>query len=295
MYLVSGQELNNWRNHATKAAIASQISPQEIDWVLQEIASLDSLSLRLDTFENREEIFLKIPFSQLEELWKRRLSERLPVQYLVGVTPWRNFSLKVTPDVLIPRPETEYIIDLVTQLTINSPLSCGNWVDLGTGSGAIALGLADNLTKAQVYATDSSSTALKIAQENATNLGLRERIRFYQGDWWSPIPHLKSNISGMVSNPPYIPSNIISELQIEVAKHEPHLALDGGKDGLESIRYLIESAPEYLISGGVWLIEFMAGQGEKIAELLTDNGNYYNIEIISDLAGLDRYALAHRI
>jgi release factor glutamine methyltransferase len=294
MNFVSGQQLFAWRTTAQKMAIASSISPREIDLMLQEMAALDSLSLRLGTFLERSAIPLKIPFSDLENLWNCRLQERKPVQYLLGVTSWRNFSLKVTPDVLIPRPETEYLIDLVAEITANSPLSCGNWVDLGTGSGAIALGLADHLTNAQIYAIDASEAALKIAQKNGQNLGLSERIKFLLGDWWSPLTHLKGQISGMVSNPPYIPTNIIPELQIEVVKHEPHLALDGGQDGLDCVRYLVETAPEYLISGGVWLMEFMAGQGDQIAQLLTENGHYNQISIINDLAGFDRYALAYR-
>jgi release factor glutamine methyltransferase len=295
MNLVSGLQLKNWRNNAIKEAIASGISPTEVDWILREIADVDRLSLRLGTFADQTEITLSLSLDDLKHLWQCRLQENLPVQYLVGVTPWRNFSLKVTPDVLIPRPETEYLIDLVMKLTLDSSLNGGNWVDLGTGSGAIALGLANSLTKAQIYAVDGSSKALGIAQYNAQKYNLTQRIKFYQGDWWSPLTHLQGKITGMVSNPPYIPSNMIPDLQIEVSKHEPHVALDGGQDGLDSIRYLIETAPLYLISGGIWLIEFMAGQGQQISELLTNNGNYNQIQIISDLADFDRYALAYRI
>lgn len=291
MNWVSGQQLAIWRNKALKEAIAAQISPLEVDWLLRSIAGLDSLSLRLGTFQERSKIPLTLSWRDFQHLWKQRVEEQIPVQYLVGMTHWRNFSLKVTPDVLIPRPETEFLIDLAIEM---SALKEGIWVDLGTGSGAIALGLADSLTNAQIYAIDKSSAALKIAAENAVNLGLSERIEFCQGSWWESIAHLEGKVSGMVSNPPYIPTKMIPELQIEVVKHEPHLALDGGKDGLESVRYLVESAPKYLISGGIWLIEFMTGQGEEIRELLTENGNYYDIKIINDLAGLDRYAAAYR-
>ncbi len=295
MAVVSGQKLYSWRNQAQEEAIIHNVPIKEVDWLLQEISNLDSLSLRLGSFQDRGEISLKISLPELARLWQSRLSEHLPVQYLLGVTPWRSFSLKVTPDVLIPRPETEYIIDLVVEKSLNTSLTQGNWVDLGTGSGAIALGLAEVLTNAQIYAVDYSQAALKIAQENADNLGFAHRIKFYQGDWWSPLDKLKGKISGMVSNPPYIPTKDISQLQTEVVKHEPHLALDGGKDGLDCIRYLVATAPEYLISGGIWLIEMMAGQGKPIAAMLISNGNYGNIEIITDFAGFDRYALAHRL
>ncbi len=98
----------------------------------------------------------------------------------------------------------------------------------------------------------------------------------------------------MVSNPPYIPTSLFSQLQPEVVKHEPHLALDGGIDGLEHIRYLIETAPDYLMSGGIWLIEMMTGQAEQVEAMLQKQGSYRNIKIFADLAGIDRFALAYR-
>ncbi|ACK73288.1 protein-(glutamine-N5) methyltransferase, release factor-specific [Gloeothece citriformis PCC 7424] len=292
---LSGEELAQWRNWAKQKAIASRISPTEVDWLLQEVANLTPLDLRLNLFQERSQISLKYSLSQLTELWQQRLNERLPVQYLVGVTPWRKFRLKVSHDVLIPRPETEYIIDIVQKAILDTPLdlSGGNWVDLGTGSGAIALGLADLLTNATIYAVDTSLAALEIAEENAIELGLKQRIIFKQGSWWDPLEFLKGQINGMVSNPPYIPTEIIPTLQPEVAYHEPTLALDGGEDGLMSIDYLVEISPFYLRSGGIWLIEMMAGQGKKVVQLLENQGSYQNIQIFPDLAGIDRFVLAY--
>ncbi len=240
---------------------------------------------------------MKLSLSQLTQLWQRRLTDRVPVQYLVGVTPWRNFSLKVASGVLIPRPETELIIDFAVEAVQKSPvpnLGSGHWVDLGTGSGAIAIGLATVFPEAKIHAVDYSGDALTIAQENVTNLGLFSRIHFYQGYWWTPLERLKDQISGLVSNPPYIPTGRLSQLQPEVRDHEPSLALDGGEDGLEAIRYLVETTPNYLQSGGIWLIEMMAGQGEKVAQLLEDSCHYHQIKILPDLAGIERFALAYR-
>jgi Methylase of polypeptide chain release factors len=110
-------------------------------------------------------------------------------------------------------------------------------VDLGTGSGAIAIGLASALTNATIHAVDCSSEALAVARQNADNLGFAKRVNFYQGSWWEPLAFLKGRVSGMVSNPPYIPSSTVLTLQPEVLKHEPHLALDGGLDGLDCIRH----------------------------------------------------------
>lgn len=297
LLLVSGQALWQWRQEARKAALEAGVPTTEVDWLLVEVAELDSLTLRLESFKERSQIALRYPLPVLSQLWQRRLQERLPVQYLAGVTPWRRFSLNVSPAVLIPRPETEYLIDLAVEAVKNSPtpnLSSGHWADLGTGSGALALGLAEVFPSATIHAIDYSAAALAIAQQNAQQLGFAQRIQFYQGFWWEPLDAFKEQVSGMVSNPPYIPTGSLQQLQPEVRNHEPHLALDGGADGLDCIRYLIATSADYLRPGGIWLIEMMAGQADTVAQLLHDQGSYQNIEIFSDLAGIERFALAYR-
>jgi release factor glutamine methyltransferase len=192
--VVTGVELWYWRQDAQTLAMEAGIPSAEVDWLLQEVAGLDSLTLRLESFKARSQIELRYPLSVLSQLWHRRLYERLPIQYLVGVTPWRHFSLNVSPAVLIPRPETEYLIDLAVEAVKNSPtpqLESGHWADLGTGSGAIALGLADLFKTATIHAVDYSTEALAIAQLNAQQLGLQERIQFHQGSWWEPLDALK--------------------------------------------------------------------------------------------------------
>ncbi len=294
---VSGNELYLWRQESKSLGIKAGISPQEVDWLLQEISCLDTLALSLESFRDVEEIELKHNLSELTKLWQIRIQKRMPIQYLLGIAHWRHFTLKVSPDVLIPRPETELIIDLAIQASKNSPLvdlTSSHWVDLGTGSGAIAIGLAQMLPQAQIHATDISQKALAIAKENAQTLGFHERIQFHQGSWWDSLSEFKGKISAMISNPPYIPSDLISELQPEVQKHEPLLALDGGIDGLQCLNYLIISGADYLRSGGIWLVEMMAGQGKKVAAMLQASGQYSNIQVHSDLAGIDRFALAYR-
>ncbi len=289
--IVSGLELWQWRNAAIQTACASNISPTEVDWLLQTIANLDRLSLRLESFKTWTQIPMPLTLAELEQLWQRRLHDRLPVQYIAGMTAWRKFQLTVNHAVLIPRPETEMLIDLAVAIA-NSEMKAGHWADLGTGSGAIALGIAEVLTNATIHAVDISPAALAVAQTNAENLGFGERIQFYQGSWWQPLESLKGQCSGMISNPPYIPSDTVLTLQPEVVKHEPHLALDGGADGLDYIRHLIGVSPDYLRPGGVWLIEMMAGQAETVRELLETNGSYDNISIHADLAGIERFAVA---
>ena len=289
--IVSGLQLWQWRNTALKAAIATDVAPAEVDWLLIEIAGLDRLTISLESFKNWPQIQLQLPLEELDHLWQRRLNDRLPVQYIAGVTPWRNFQITVSSAVLIPRPETESLVDLALASASNAS---GHWADLGTGSGVIAIGLADVLPKTTIHAVDYSLEALAIARTNAHNLGFADRIKFYQGSWWEPLIFLKGQFSGIVSNPPYIPTRTLPTLQPEVVNHEPHLALDGGTDGLDCIRHLIEISPSYLQPGGVWLIEMMAGQADAVRELLQNQGSYCKIQIHTDLAGIERFAVAYK-
>ena len=288
---ISSAELYRWYQQAKEQAIANNIQIDEVDWLLQTVTDLDSLSLRLGTYKERSPIQSDRPLSDLIQLWQQRLHERLPVQYLVEKVFWRRFQLRVNSAVLIPRPETELIIDLARENNLITE-SEQHWVDLGTGSGAIALGLAEIFPHATIHAVDVSPDALKIALENAVNSKLEQNIRFYQGSWWNPL-NLERKVTGMVSNPPYIPTEEIDNLQPEVA-HEPRLALDGGDDGLDDIRCLIKDAPRYLVSGGIWLVELMVGQAETVAKLLEQQGEYSNIKIYQDLNGIERFVLAYR-
>lgn len=309
MNSICGKELFYWYRQTKQAAIANNIDPDEVDWLLRTFTCLGSLSLRLGSWEGDTSIESQKSLQELEHLWQSRLQKRLPVQYLAETVFWRRFQLKVTPAVLIPRPETELIIDIVqsavaqgrftARLKLQSQhLQSQHWVDLGTGSGAIALGLADILPdmfpQAVIHAVDLSLDALNVARENAKNLGLEQHISFYQGSWWSPLEFLKGQVIGMISNPPYIPSSQIPQLQPEVVNHEPISALDGGEDGLDDIRYLIATAPEYLVSGGIWLIELMTGQSDLIVELLRQQGQYYDVKVFSDLNDIERFVLAYR-
>lgn len=295
-FVISGQALSDWWQAARSSAIAHQIPPAEADWLLQALTPLNRLDLHLGTFKQRSQIPINTDPAKLLALWQRRIEDRVPVQYLIGKTVWREFELQVSPAVLIPRPETELLIDIAQQSVEDGPHSAtgGHWADLGTGSGAIALGLATAFPAAKIHAVDVSSAALAIAQANAATYHLTKRIHFYQGSWLEPLAPLKGQLQGLVSNPPYIPRQEVFALQPEVSQHEPHLALDGGDDGLECIRHLIVTAPDYLQSGGLWLIEMMAGQAQLVADLLAQNGNYTRIQIHPDLAGIERFALAYR-
>ena len=294
MPFVSGEDLWRWREQNQQRSIKAGIDPDELDWLLQVAGGLDRLSLRLGSLRQQSALSLKLSLEQLDDLWQKRLKQRVPVQYLAGVVPWRKFLLHVSPSVLIPRPETEEMVDLAIAAARTSGFSNGIWADLGTGSGAIALGLAEAFPAAQVQAVDRSAAALAVAQQNAEAYGLGDRIQLHQGNWFEPLSSLKGQLSGMVSNPPYIPSEMVLTLQPEVAQHEPQMALDGGADGLESIRHLVSSAPEYLKPGGIWLIELMMGQASTVKLFLEQQGSYRDMQIHRDLAGVERFVLAFR-
>lgn len=292
---LEGQALAQWRREANQAAIAEGIDPNEVDWFLQYSTELDKLTLRLGTFAHQESILSCYSLTDLQQRWQRRLRERCPLQYLTEVAPWRQFVLRVSPAVLIPRPETELLIDWVaTQIQQQPHLQGGHWVDLGTGSGAIALGLASILPQATIHAVDQSEEALQIARQNAQTYGYHTQVHFYQGSWWEPLASLRGQVQGMIANPPYIPSAELSHLQPEVYGHEPRLALDGGEDGLRAIRELVQTAPDYLQPQGLWAIEMMQGQGERVKQLLREQGNYEQIQGIQDLAGIERFIVARR-
>jgi release factor glutamine methyltransferase len=318
--LITGKALWDWRKWAVNIATShagENISPQdqqqyqrEIDWLLQSFAHLDRLTLRLESIADDQLIETSMSLDRLSGLWLDRVEQYRPVQYLLGKTFWRDFELVVSPAVLIPRPETESMIDIALAHS-NQFQQQGIWVDLGTGSGAIAIGLATELPSSEIYAVDLSTAALQIAEINITNLDnlnilaadqstavknrLSDRIHLSQGSWWSSLSDLQGKVAGMLSNPPYIPSAEVLQLQPEVTKHEPHLALDGGPDGLAAIRILVETAPAYLQPGGIWLVEMMAGQGTEVMNLLAKQGCYTDIQVINDLAGLDRFVLAKLI
>lgn len=289
---IATSEFIPWLAAAQQLAIEHSVEPAELDWLLLEVTDLDRLSLKFGSYERKSHLHCEWSLATLQSKWHQRIFDRVPVQYLVGRTPWRQFELQVSPAVLIPRPETECLIDHVEQFLKTSPeLAQGHWVDLGTGSGAIAIALADLMPHASIHAVDTSADALTIAQSNAERLGFGDRVQFYQGRWFEPLDSVKGLIAGMISNPPYIPSQEVLNLQPEVTIHEPHLALDGGEDGLACLQHLIQVAPTYLKPSGLWMVEMMQGQMDTIVMRL-DHAGYTNIQRLRDLEGVDRFAMA---
>lgn len=211
--------------------------------------------------------------ARYESLLARRAAGE-PVAYLTGEKEFWSLLLKVTPDVLIPRPDTELLVEWALQ---GAPHRIA---DVGTGSGAIALALAKELPQARIHATDISEAALAIAESNAGSLGLKN-VEFLHGSFLEP---LDTNLDLIVSNPPYIAER---DPHLPALRYEPPLALTSGTDGFDAIREITRQAPEHLKSGGWLLLEHGAEQGAAVRDLLKQNG-FLRIETRCDLAGLER-------
>ncbi|MBI4744232.1 MAG: peptide chain release factor N(5)-glutamine methyltransferase [Actinobacteria bacterium] len=223
--------------------------------------------------------------------YRKAISKRVngePLQHIVGLQPFRHINLKVKPEVFIPRPETELVVERILEISrqLSGRLKI---IDIGTGSGAIALSLAYEILDSYIYAVDISETALDLARENALNLGLLGKVFFIKSDLFENIDkEVVSQVDIIVANPPYIPTNLIENLQIEVKDFEPKEALDGGKDGLGFYRRIIRDSSEYLKSGGFLVFEIGDGQSERIIKLLKDNNCFEKIQLSKDYAGKER-------
>ncbi|HAN45473.1 MAG TPA: peptide chain release factor N(5)-glutamine methyltransferase [Cyanobacteria bacterium UBA8156] len=276
----------NWYRQARQEAIAAGIATAELDWLMVHELQVTKLALRLGEVEPTA-----AALTQLQTLWAQRRDRRTPVQYLVGFTPWRDLRLQVTPAVLIPRPETELLIDICQSLL--QPPPGAPLADLGTGSGAIALSLARTFPHHPIHAVDLSAAALTVARHNATLNGLGDRLVWHQGSWLAPLGPWAGQFAAIVANPPYIPTAEITALAPEVRDWEPRLALDGGPTGLDCLQHLSATAPRYLRPGGFWAVEVMAGQGAIVAQQLAATERYRDIQVHPDDNGIDRFVTAY--
>jgi release factor glutamine methyltransferase len=221
----------------------------------------------------RAEIYLapekKVRKSQIEKVlrWTSLREKRTPLSYILHKTWFREIELEITPAVLVPRQETELLVDEAIKLIKAEP-KIAKILDLGTGSGAIILSLAHELKDLgrplKLFASDLSAPALKIAQKNARKLGL-DKIFFRRGDWLAPFRAQKFDL--IICNPPYIQEKELPRLMPEVSKYEPRLALDGGSQGLEQIKRILATAPAHLNPSGFLLFEIGKGQSSKLASI----------------------------
>ncbi len=229
----------------------------------------------------------------MRDLVKRRAAHE-PVSYLVGHKEFFSLDFAVNKAVLIPRPETELLvmhaIEIAREFYPGKELEI---LDLCTGSGCIAVSIATNVKQAMVTAVDISPAALEVARRNASKHQVEGRVSVQQGDLFESLSGKKFHI--LVTNPPYILSADLAGLESDVKDHEPHLALDGGEDGMRFIKTILERGPEYLQNGGWLLMEFTPELQEPIQRVLDKVGRYENVQWIKDLSGQIRHVRARLV
>jgi len=245
----------------------------------------------------------------LRGLVKRR-ARREPLQYITGRQWFWSAEFKVSPDVLIPRPETEILVEEAIKTVVsekwpvnskdkdNSSLTTDHSpliLDLCTGSGCIAVTLAKELPNFKVYAVDRSEAALQVARENGEAHGVEDRITFLKGDLYQPLIDQEGGFALIISNPPYISSGDINGLQPEIKDYEPLLALDGGEDGLEVIKRIIRESPPHLEEGGWLILEVGMGQAKEVVALIEEIRVYNSPSIINDYSGVERAVKVQRL
>ena len=273
------------------AGIVQAAAPLEADVLLRHAAGV-----------SREELLAR-PESALQAraaaAYRRLVAQRAagaPVSYLVGHREFYGVDLAVDRHVLIPRPETEHLVEAVVRALRGraAPLV----VDVGTGSGAIAIAVVHALPRARVLATEVSGSALRLARRNAVRCGVAHRITWARGSGLRPLDRLAGHgrVDAVVSNPPYIPTSEIANLPREISEHEPLVALDGGPDGLAVHREIIAGAAPHVTRGGILALEVAAGwdQAAAVAGLIRAAGHFGAPRIIRDYAGKERVVVATR-
>lgn len=224
-------------------------------------------------------------------LLKRRAA-REPLQYILGGQPFRELELRIDPSVLVPRPETELLVECVLEWVRRSDRDEPTAMDVGTGSGAIALSLALEGPFASVVATDVDDAALEVARRNRGTAGLDDRVELRSGALFEPVLD-GERFDAIVSNPPYVAEEDASSLQVEVREWEPAHALFGGRDGLDVLRSIGSAAFRHLRPGGLLALEVGLGQAERVAAILGEADAYDDIRTVRDYAGKERFVLAH--
>ena len=262
---------------------------QSFEILLDCLGDISTRDLNLKILNPTGNLHLKKNLEFLASVWEDHLISSCPIQYLCGITYWRDLKLKVTNKVLIPRPETELIVDIVFDLFRRKSEKLF-FAELGTGSGAISIALALAYPLSEGVATDIDQDALEIATKNFINSSKQTNLKFYWGNWWSPLKNLKGKLDLAISNPPYIPKDTYEKLPKEVKNYEPKLALLGGEDGLKHIRKIIQKAPLFLKEKGWLILENHFDQGEKVKQLLLKN-KFTSIEIVKDLSGIGRFTI----
>ncbi len=285
MLCISVEEFLFWK----RKQLSKGGDQQSFALLIDCIGGISTSDLNLISINPRENLHLKKNLEFLESVWDDHLQKSCPIQHLCGITFWRDLKLEVTNRVLIPRPETELIIDIVFNIFRKKSEKLF-FAELGTGSGAISIALALAYPLSEGVATDIDQDALEIATKNFINSSKQSNLKFYRGNWWSPLQSFKGKLDFAISNPPYIPRGTYEKLPKEVKNFEPKLALLGGEDGLKHIREIIEEAPLFLKENGWLILENHFDQSEKVKQLLIKS-KFTSIEIVKDLSGIGRFTI----
>ncbi|MBW1893293.1 MAG: peptide chain release factor N(5)-glutamine methyltransferase [Deltaproteobacteria bacterium] len=240
---------------------------------------------RVDLYIQFDQPLSENELAGFKGLIKRR-AQKEPVAYITGSKEFWSIDFKVTPDVLIPRPDTECLVETALEYLSGKPNSPPKKIfEPGTGSGAIIIALCSEHPEHTFFASDLSLKATETAKTNANKCNLKKTVRFFSGDWLAPLNHITGRFDLIISNPPYIPTDVIKTLQPEICEYEPRLALDGDKDGLSALRHLIMSAHSFLKPGGCLILEIGHDQKNHIKKIITDCGNYADIFFRKDYGG----------
>ncbi|MDH4101353.1 MAG: peptide chain release factor N(5)-glutamine methyltransferase [Nitrospirota bacterium] len=260
-----------------------------------ELLLADTLGLnRVGLYTNFEKKVTEQERTVFRELFKRRLNAE-PVAYIRGKREFWGLEMEVSPAVLIPRPETEVLVEEAIKTVGGKSDSALTILDLCTGSGCVAVALAKDLSEAKVWATDISAEALDVARRNAARHGVDSRVSFCAGDLWDAVSdqELEGAVDMIVANPPYIPNTDIDGLERNVKDFEPLSALDGGNEGLDIIRRIIAEAPRFLKPSGALLMEIGYNQGVAVSALMEEKG-FTEVRVLKDYCGLDRVVIGLR-
>ena len=246
---------------------------------------------RIDLYLKYDQPLQADELARFKALIQRRC-KREPDAYIVGHKEFWSLTIRVTPAVLIPRPETECLVEAaLARFPCNDAIRV---LELGTGSGAISIALARERTLWCIRASDVSIEALDVARHNAGRLLETDRIEFFNGSWFEPFEGQEGGFDLIISNPPYVAADEMAGLEPEVRLFEPASALDGGTDGLACLRHIIQTAPEYLRPSGWLILEMGCSQGEAVETMGRLCGAYQSIRVDKDYSGLDRVALLQR-
>ena len=287
MFLISAEKFSLWK----KKQISKGGDNHSLNLLIDSLGGLSNIELNLLKIrkEKNFNLNLKVNLDLIESYWDKHLNTSIPIQYLSGISFWRDLKLEVSNKILIPRPETELFIDIVSGIFKNKKEKI-TFVDLGTGSGAISIALALENPNWSGIATDIDKSAIKIASRNFKTNSNQSNLKFYNGNWWDPLENFKGEIDFAVANPPYIPQDTYEVLPIEVKNFEPKLALLGGKEGLDHINQIVQNAPLYLKNKGWLLIENHFDQGEKVKKLFLEN-RFTSVKVLKDFSGIGRFTI----